>query len=205
MATDTNVQTLIINKMTQAQYDALTEKDPSQVYVVTDASIQSASAAAAGANSEYGLRGDYCSRYGVVEWNAGVPTIGTGNTVNYPGGMVWDIPGTVANPTTSRLTLSSPQTITLTKTTNSILAYIEGVGIEQCDKICFSLTEPADDGATCQLWWNGQEMQFRSTDTGWIWRAVRVGVFGELVYTDGALTRINRTGWYHYLPTTTAA
>lgn len=37
MATDTTVNELIINKLTQAQYDALTEKSPTELYFVTDA------------------------------------------------------------------------------------------------------------------------------------------------------------------------
>lgn len=38
MATvDTSVNELVINKLTQAQYDALTEKSPTELYFVTDA------------------------------------------------------------------------------------------------------------------------------------------------------------------------
>lgn len=37
MATDTTVNELVINKLTQAQYDALTEKSPTELYFVTDA------------------------------------------------------------------------------------------------------------------------------------------------------------------------
>ena len=33
---DTQVKNLIINKLTKAQYDALAEKDPTQLYFVTD-------------------------------------------------------------------------------------------------------------------------------------------------------------------------
>lgn len=153
-----------------------------------------------------GLEGDYRCRYGVVAWPNGSPSIGTGNTVNIPAGLVLNVPGTVANPSTSLITLASAQTVTLTKTTNSLLVYVQGLDeIQQCDKICFSKTTPVDDDSTCQLWWNGQEMQFRSTDQGNIWVAVRAGILGELLYTEGSLTRINRVGWYHYLPETTGA
>ena len=38
MATvDTPVNNLVINKLTQAQYEALTEKSPTELYFVTDA------------------------------------------------------------------------------------------------------------------------------------------------------------------------
>lgn len=159
-----------------------------------------------GSGGDDGLRGDYCCRYGVVAWPNGSPSIGTGNTVNIPAGLVLNVPGTVANPSTSLITLASAQTVTLTKTTNSLLVYVQGLDeIQQCDKICFSKTTPVDDDSTCQLWWNGQEMQFRSTDQGNIWVAVRAGILGELLYTEGSLTRINRVGWYHYLPETTGA
>lgn len=35
---DTTVKNLIINKLTKAQYDAIAEKDPTQLYFVTDTS-----------------------------------------------------------------------------------------------------------------------------------------------------------------------
>ena len=41
MATDTNIEKLIINKLTQAQYDGITTKSPTEIYVVTDASDSS--------------------------------------------------------------------------------------------------------------------------------------------------------------------
>ena len=36
MATDTNLTQLILNVLTQAQYDALETKDPNQIYAITD-------------------------------------------------------------------------------------------------------------------------------------------------------------------------
>lgn len=35
MATDTNVKTLVLNKMTKAQYDALQTKSPNELYLIT--------------------------------------------------------------------------------------------------------------------------------------------------------------------------
>lgn len=37
MATDNKLKELVINTMTKAQYDALTTKDPNEIYAVTDA------------------------------------------------------------------------------------------------------------------------------------------------------------------------
>lgn len=37
MTTDTKLKELVINKLTTAQYDAIEEKDPNQLYIVTDA------------------------------------------------------------------------------------------------------------------------------------------------------------------------
>jgi len=36
---ETQVKNLVINKLTKAQYDAITEKDPTQLYFVTDDKI----------------------------------------------------------------------------------------------------------------------------------------------------------------------
>lgn len=36
MTTDTKLKELIINKLTTSQYDSIEEKDPNQLYIVTD-------------------------------------------------------------------------------------------------------------------------------------------------------------------------
>lgn len=195
--TSVGVYPLRYKSPTLTFYTALNPGDPSTKRVLTPETVE---------DSDAGLRGDYCCRYGVVAWPNGRPTIGAGNTVNVPAGLVLNIPGTVANPASNLITMSSAQTVTLTKTTNSLLVYVQGLDeLQQCDKICFSSTMPEDDESTCQLWWNGLEMKFRSNDQGNVWIAVRAGILGELIYTDGSLTRINPVGWYHYVPETTAS
>lgn len=154
-------------------------------------------------STDVGMRGDYCSQYGVIQATAGLPTIGTGNSVNLPGGVVLKLQGTAADPTIKRTTLASPQTVTLTKTTDSILAYVEGVeGFQQCDKICFSPSEPPNDESTCRLWNDGTQMYFRDINHGDTWIPCRAAVLAELHYTDGVLTWLDFTGWYHLMPTT---
>lgn len=223
MATDTTLQELVINDYTRDGVEIPETMPADELSLTPDLSLEKVvhdatltgdgtvnsplsvvGAGGSGGASDDGLRGDYCCRYGVIKWPNGSPTIGSGNTASVPAGLVLNVPGTVANPSTSLITLASAQTATLTKTTNSLLVYVQGLDeLVQCDKICFSKTTPADDDSTCQLWWNGEEMQFRSNDQGNVWIAVRAAVLGELIYTDGSLTRINRTGWYHYLPDST--
>ena len=42
MAQDTNVENLIINKLTKAQYESIASPDPTQLYFITDEVISSA-------------------------------------------------------------------------------------------------------------------------------------------------------------------
>lgn len=182
------------------QVHAIEEKIPADAGpenpLVTQAELKNFS-------DDAGMRADYCVQNGCIQANAGYPTILSGNRVQLPGGLVFDVPGTRDNPTRTLLTLASPEIISLSKTINSLLVYIVGVSeLQQCDKICFSKTKPADDGSTCQIWFDGVEMHFRSTEYGNVWHACRAAIIGELLYTDGSLTRIKTTGWYHILPPT---
>ena len=47
MSQDTNVENLIINKLTRAQYESITTPDPTQLYFITDEAISSADVIAA--------------------------------------------------------------------------------------------------------------------------------------------------------------
>lgn len=154
-------------------------------------------------SSDYGMRGDYCSQFGVIEANAGYPKIGTGNSIVLPGAIVAKMAGTEANPAITRTTLASPETVNLSKTVDSLLIYVRGLDeYLQCEKICFKPTKPEDDQSTCSFWWNGKEMKFRDINHGDVWTPCQAAILADLHYTNGVLTWIDFTGWYHILPVT---
>lgn len=148
--------------------------------------------------SDVGMRGDYCSTYAVVDAPNGKPRISTGNTIVIPAGLRLDVPGTVAEPTNSLITLASETTHTATKTNDFYLAYVHGLDYYlECDQVCFMPSEPKDTPTTtCQLWYNGTEWKFRDINAGYVWTSCRAHILGKCMFTNGNLTRISYVGWY---------
>lgn len=146
-----------------------------------------------------GLRGDYCSRYGVTASPNGRVRIGTGNQMIVPAGLQLTIPGADGEPVAPLVTLASQVTVPTTLTSDCVFAYVAGLDqpFQFCDKVCFSLIQPADDESTCQLWFDGKGWHFRSINEGNVWVNVRAHVLAECIFTGGNLTRLNTNGWYH--------
>lgn len=145
-----------------------------------------------------GLRGDYCSRYGVTASPNGRPYISGGNMV-VPAGLVLTIPGASGEPVAPQVTIASQVTVPVTITDNGFFAYVAGLDqpFQFCDKVCFSLIQPADDESTCQLWFDGKGWHFRSLTEGNVWVNVRAHILDECIFTGSNLTRLNPNGWYH--------
>lgn len=164
----------------------------------TNAVIVTTIAPTAISSDDVGMRGDYCSTYAIIDAPNGKPTVAANNTINIPAGLKLDIPGTVANPTNSLITLASPTTHTATKTTDFYLCYVHGLDYYlECDQVCFMPNEPADTpSTTCQLWYNGKEWKFRDVNAGYTWIPCRAHVLGKCMFTNGNLTRISYVGWY---------
>lgn len=204
---DKRLQQLIINKGTEAKFNALTEKSDEQLYFITDSNTYVATDQGvdnAGkiltvgsdgnlfpAKSEYsvGIQGDYCSKYGIVDETAsGLPTQGTGNQIIIPAGLVLDVPG-VSGLTTN----ASVITHDLTSTTDCEIFLAEGTVIEATE-VYWQTAEPEDGQTGYLAWWNGTEWKFKSNDTGNVWRAANAVRIAKCVFTDGSLTRLCFTG-----------
>lgn len=146
---------------------------------------------------DYGIRGDYCSKYGVIKIGNSKPDIISSTEILWVGPNIIKMPGTLANPSESLVTLANSITHTIHKTTDFDLVYVHGLDeLLECDKVCFSRTKPTEEG-TCQVWFNGIEWKFRDVNQGNVWTAARCQPLGRVIFTDGAPTRIDYVGWYH--------
>lgn len=164
-----------------------------------------ASVASAGTYSEYGVKGDYCSTYAVIKTPNGRPVIKSGatNTVTIPAGMVIDCApsGDANDPSTSLITIASEQDIELDATTDCYLVYVKALGeFRACNTLCFTPETPADGSEPCKMWFNGSYWQFKSDDTGNVWRPTRAHPVAKCIFTNGTLTRLNFIGWYDIAP-----
>ena len=160
-------------------------------FLSTDGTTASWEPAPGGGSSadNNGLEGDYCSKYGIVdETKSGLPTQGKGNQIVVPAQLVMDVPG-VSGLTTNATAITHD----LVSTTDCEIFLAEGTVIEATE-VYWQTTEPEDGQTGYLAWWNGTGWQFKSNDTGNVWRAANAVRIAKCVFTDGNLTRLCFTG-----------
>ena len=139
---------------------------------------------------KYGLEGDYCSKYGIVDCPNGILEEDAGK-VTLKAGVVMQL-----TETDGLTTNASDMVHDITSTVDFDLFYTSGSLLEST-KVVFSEQEP-EDGATGVLaWFNGLQWQFKSNDTGNVWRAAPAVRLAHFLITDGNITRIDYIGNRH--------
>lgn len=146
-----------------------------------------------GTSGDNGIKGDYCSTYGITDMPNGVITTpAENNNLNIPAGIVLKAAGA-----TTLTTLASATTHETTSTTGFTLFYAEGEFLE-CGEVYYSESEPSDNGVeNYQAWFNPQfgKWKFRSVDTGNVWREAVATPLCDCIFTDGNITRIDFIGY----------
>lgn len=148
---------------------------------------------------KYGLEGDYCSKYGIVDCPNGILAEGTGQ-VTLKAGVVMQM-----TETDGLTTNASDMPHDITSTVDFDLFYTSGSLLE-ATQVVFSEQEP-EDGATGVLaWYNGTQWQFKSNDAGNVWKSAPAVRLAHIHITDGNITRIDYIGNRHLnkvIPVTT--
>ncbi len=149
--------------------------------------------------SNAGLEGDYCSKYGIVDCPNGILTEDTGK-VTLNAGVVMQL-----TETDGLTTNASAMAHDITSTVDFDLFYTSESLLE-ATQVVFSEQEP-DNGTTGVLaWYNGTQWQFKSNDTGNVWKSAPAVRLAHIHITDGNITRIDYIGNRHLnkvIPVTT--
>lgn len=146
-----------------------------------------------GTKSDNGIKGDYCATYGITDMPNGVieSVVGT-NNLNVPAGIVLKAAGS-----DTLTTLASETVHQTTSTSDFTLFYVAGEMLE-CGDVVYSEIEPLENGVdNYQAWFNPQlgKWQFRSNDTGNVWREAVATPLCDCYFSGGALTRIDFIGY----------
>lgn len=149
--------------------------------------------AGAGTKSDNGIKGDYCATYGITDMPNGVieSVVGT-NNLNIPAGIVLKAAGS-----DTLTTLASATVHQTTSTSDFTLFYVAGEMLE-CGDVVYSETEPLENGVdNYQAWFNPQlgKWQFRSNDTGNVWREAVATPLCDCLFTSGNIVRIDFIGY----------
>lgn len=143
--------------------------------------------------SDNGIKGDYCATYGITDMPNGVieSVVGT-NNLNIPAGIVLKAAGS-----DTLTTLASETVHQTTSTSDFTLFYVAGEMLE-CGDVVYSETEPLGNGVdNYQAWFNPQlgKWQFRSNDTGNVWREAVATPLCDCLFTGGNIVRIDFIGY----------
>lgn len=142
-------------------------------------------------NSNYGIKGDYSTHYGILECPDGILTY-TGKEVTLKQGVVLQCAGSEI-----KTTIATNIVKTLTSTTPIVLFYAGGELLE-CGKVDYQDTEPTDDGVTnYQAWFKPSEQQWylKSNDTGNVFRAIEATPIANINLNTENITRVDYIGY----------
>lgn len=140
-----------------------------------------------------GIKGDYCTTYGIIDAPNGILTNPSGMEVVLKQGVVLQLAGQDI-----KTTISGNLTHTITSTADCDLFYVSGTtSLMEVAQIVWSRIEP-DNGQTGVLaWWNpnNKKWKFKSNDTGNVW-AEAVATPVAHIHTNGTtITRIDHIGY----------
>ena len=148
---------------------------------------------AVGGGGRYGIKGDYSTHYGIEYCQHGLIDNPVGTTdIVVKGGMMLCLPGA-----DTKTTIGSDITYTVESTSDVTIFYADG-NILEAGEVHYSLNEPADNGIDNYLaWWNPDfgKWQFKSNDTGNVWREAIATPVADIHIEEGSIVRIDYIGY----------
>lgn len=140
-----------------------------------------------------GIKGDYCTTYGIIDAPNGILTNPSGMEVVLKQGVVLQLAGQDI-----KTTISGDLTHTITSTADCDLFYVSGTtSLMEVAEIVWSRIEPDNGQAGVLAWWNpdNKKWKFKSNDTGNVW-AEAVATPIAHIHTNGTtITRIDHIGY----------
>lgn len=141
----------------------------------------------------YGIKGDYCTTYGIIDAPNGILTNPSGMEVLLKQGVVLQLAGQDI-----KTTISGDMAHTITSTADCDLFYVSGTtSLMEVAQIVWSRIEPDNGQAGVLAWWNpdNKKWKFKSNDTGNVW-AEAVATPVAHIHTNGTtITRIDHIGY----------
>lgn len=142
--------------------------------------------------TSFGLRGDYSTHYGIEYCQYGLidNPVGTKNIV-VKAGMMLCVPGV-----DTKTTIGSDINYTVSALSDVTIFYANGSLLE-VDEIEYSTEEPDGLDSGMLAWWNPEvgKWQFKSNDTGNVWRELNATPLADIRIDNGIINRIDYIGY----------
>lgn len=142
--------------------------------------------------TSYGLRGDYSTHYGIEYCQYGLIDNPAGTkTIVVKGGMMLCVPGAE-----TKTTIGSDITYNILADSDITVFYADG-NILEVNKIEYSTEEPEALDSGMLAWWDPSRglWQFKSNDTGNVWREANATPLADIRIDNGAINRIDYVGY----------
>lgn len=143
----------------------------------------------------YGIKGDYCSRYGIISAQYGLITYtALDNEVIIKAGIQLIIPNK-----DTRTLIGSDIRYEIQSVTDVTLFYAEG-NILEAEHVYYQTQEPPEDGQYSYIaWWNPKinKWSFKSNDTGNVWREADATPIADIHFTNENIVRVDHVGYRH--------
>ena len=142
--------------------------------------------------TSFGLRGDYSTHYGIEYCQYGLIDNPAGTkTIVVKGGMMLCVPGAE-----TKTTIGSDITYNILSDSDVTVFYADG-NILEVNKIAYSTEEPEALDSGMLAWWNPDVgvWQFKSNDTGNVWREANATPLADIRIDSGAINRIDYVGY----------
>lgn len=140
-----------------------------------------------------GIKGDYCTTYGIIDAPNGILTNPSGMEVVLKQGVVLQLAGQDI-----KTTISGDMAHTITSTADCDLFYVSGTtSLMEVAQIVWSRVEPDNGQAGVLAWWNPdvKKWKFKSNAAGNVW-AEAVATPVAHIHTNGTtITRIDHIGF----------
>lgn len=144
----------------------------------------------AGSTTNDGIKGDYCSTYGILAAPNGVLTA-NGMKLTLKAGLVLQCAGQEA-----KTTIASDTVHEVESTQDFDFFYADGAFYE-ATQVVYSRTEPEDGDTGILAWWNPdiKKWKFKSNAAGNVWATANKAARLAHIHTDGmSITRIDYIG-----------
>lgn len=167
--------------------------DGKTITVTPDGTITAVGGGGGGGGSDlYGIRGDYATHFGILDCPNGLMDYSTDSrTVTIHAGITLQCAGA-----SYKSTIASEMSYEIQSVDDVVLFYAEGSIIEAGD-VFYQETEPQNGTSSYAAWYNPgfKKWQFKSNDTGNVWREAFATPLSNVSITDGIITRLDYIGY----------
>lgn len=170
--------------------------DGKTITVTSDGTITAVGGGGGGGGGSdlYGIRGDYATHFGILDCPKGLIDYKLDErTVTVHAGIVLQCAGA-----SYKTTIASDMAYTISSVDDVVLFYAEGSIIEAGD-VFYQEDEPNNGTSSYAAWYNpsseNKKWQFKSNDTGNVWREAFATPIANIGITDGVITRVDYIGY----------